>query len=168
MLVHAMKIGLISDTHDNIQNIQKAIISFNDIQVRVVIHAGDIVSPGTVEAFDGMRLIGVLGNNDLQIHELTDAFDRIGGQLNGEFCEIEQDNLIFAVYHGTNSRRKESLIQCGKYDVVVCGHTHRVQNKKFGKTLFLNPGTANGWFFGYGATAAIFDTQTKEPEFMHL
>ena len=109
MLVHVMKIGLISDTHDNIRNIQKVIISFNDIQVRVVIHAGDIVSPGTVEAFDGMRLIGVLGNNDLQIHELTDAFDRIGGQLNGEFCEIEQDNLIFAVYHGTNSR-KESLI----------------------------------------------------------
>lgn len=55
MLVHAMKIGLISDTHDNIQNIQKAIISFNDIQVRVVIHAGDIVSPETVEAFDGME-----------------------------------------------------------------------------------------------------------------
>ena len=72
----------------------------------------------------------------------------------------QQDNLIFAVYHGTNSRRKESLIQCGKYDVVVLGHTHRVQNKKV-KSLFLNPGTANGWFFGYGATAAIFDTQTR-------
>jgi predicted phosphodiesterase len=24
------------------------------------------------------------------------------------------------------------------------GHTHRVQNKKVGKTLVLNPGTANG------------------------
>ena len=81
MLVHTMNIGLISDTHDNIQNIQKAIISFNDKHVRIIIHAGDIVSPGTVEAFDGMRLIGVLGNNDLQIHELTAAFDKIGGQL---------------------------------------------------------------------------------------
>jgi predicted phosphodiesterase len=49
MLVYAMKIGLISDTHDNIQNIQNAIISFNDKHVRVVIHAGDIVSPETVE-----------------------------------------------------------------------------------------------------------------------
>lgn len=163
-----MKIGLISDTHDNIQNIQKAIISFNEKLVRVVIHAGDIVSPEAVEAFDGMKLIGVLGNNDLQVNELTDAFDNIGGQLKGEFCEIEQDNLIFAGYHGTNSKRKESLIQCGKYDVVVCGHTHRIQNKKVGKTLILNPGTENGWFFGYGATAAIFDNQTKEPDFMHL
>jgi uncharacterized protein len=168
MLVHAMKIGLISDTHDNIQNIQKAIISFNDKHVKVVIHAGDIVSPATVEAFNGMRLIGVLGNNDLQIHELTDAFDKIGGQLKGEFCEIEQDSLIFAVYHGTNFKRKESLIQCGKYDVIVCGHTHRVQNKKIGKTLILNPGTANGRFFGYSATAAIFDTKTREPDFIHL
>jgi predicted phosphodiesterase len=73
-----------------------------------------------------MRLIGVLGNNDLEVRGLTSAFDKIGGQLKGEFCEIEQDNLIFVVYHGTNSRRKESLIQCGKCDVVVCGHTHRV------------------------------------------
>ncbi|MGH9927054.1 MAG: metallophosphoesterase family protein [Nitrososphaeraceae archaeon] len=163
-----MKIGLISDTHDNIQNTQKAIMFFNDKNVEVVIHAGDIVSPETVEVFDGMRLIGVLGNNDLEVRELASAFDKIGGQLKGEFCEIEQDKLIFAVYHGTDSRRKESLIQCGKYDVVICGHTHRAQNKKVGKTLIINPGTANGWFFGYGATAAIFDTLTRELDFIHL
>ena len=140
MLVHAMKIGLISDTHDNIHNIQNAILSFNDKHTRFVIHAGDIVSPETVKAFDGMRLIGVLGNNDLEVHELSSAFDKIGGELKGEFCEIDQDKLVFAVYHGTNSKRIESLIQCGKHDVVVCGHTHRVQNKKVGKTLILNPG----------------------------
>lgn len=163
-----MKIGLISDTHDNIQNIQNAIISFNDKHVRVVIHAGDMVSPETVKVFDGMKLIGVLGNNDLEVPELTSAFDNIGGELRGEFCEIEQDKLVFAVYHGTDSRRKESLIQCGKYDVVICGHTHRAQNKKVGKTLFINPGTAKGWFFGYGATAVIFDTLTRELDLIHL
>jgi uncharacterized protein len=163
-----MKIGLISDTHDNIQNIQKATSLFNDRRVSFVIHAGDIVSPETVEAFTGVKLIGILGNNDLKVEELTNAFDKIGGQLKGEFCEMEQDDLIFAIYHGTNLRRKESLIQSGRYDVVVCGHTHKVQNKKVEKTLVVNPGTANGWFFGYSATAAVFDTQTKEPEFLYL
>jgi uncharacterized protein len=166
--MYSMKIGLISDTHDNIHNIQNAILSFSDKHTRFVIHAGDIVSPETVKAFDGMRLIGVLGNNDLEVRELSSAFDKIGGELKGEFCVIDQDKLVFAVYHGTDSRRKESLIQCGKYDVVICGHTHRTQNKKFGKTLVINPGTANGWFFGYGATAAIFDTITKELDFIHL
>jgi putative phosphoesterase len=163
-----MRIGLISDTHDNIQNIQNAVSLFNNKHVSFVIHAGDIVSPEAVGAFTGVKLIGVLGNNDLKINGLTNAFDKIGGQLKGEFCEMEQDDLIFAIYHGTNSRRKELLIQSGKYDVVICGHTHNVQNKKVGKTLVVNPGTANGWFFGYGATAAVFDTQTRESEFLYL
>jgi uncharacterized protein len=66
-----MKIGLISDTHDNIQNIQNAISLFNDKHVSFVIHGGDIVSPEAVEAFTGVKLIAVLGNNDLGIEELT-------------------------------------------------------------------------------------------------
>ena len=163
-----MKIGLISDTHDNIQNIQNAISLFNNRHVSFVIHAGDITNPEAVEAFAGVKLIGVLGNNDVDVGELNNAFDKIGGQLKGEFCEIEWDGLIFAIYHGTISRKKESIIQSGKYDVVVCGHTHIIQNKKVAKTLVINPGTANGWFFGYRATAAVFDTKTKEPEFLYL
>lgn len=163
-----MKIGLISDTHDNIQNIQNAISLFSNRHVNFVIHAGDIVSPKAVEAFAGVKLIGVLGNNDLDVGGLNNAFDKIGGQLKGEFCELEQDDLTFAIYHGTNSRKNESIIQSGKYDVVVYGHTHRIQNKKIGKTLVVNPGTAKGWFFGYRATAAVFDTKTKESEFLYL
>jgi uncharacterized protein len=163
-----MKIGLISDTHDNIQNIHKAISLFNDKHVSLVIHAGDIVCPEAVEAFSGVKLIAVLGNNDLDKDGLTNAFDRIGGELKGEFYELVKDDLIFAIYHGTNSRRKESLIQSGKYDILVCGHTHRVQNKKVGKTLVVNPGTANGWFFGYSATVAVFDTKTRYAELINL
>jgi putative phosphoesterase len=113
-----MKIGLISDTHDNIQNIQNAISVFNNRHVTFVIHAGDITSPEAVEAFAGVKLIGVLGNNDLDVIGLNCAFDKIGGQLKGELCEIEQDDLIFAIYHGTNSRKNESLIRSGRYDVV--------------------------------------------------
>jgi uncharacterized protein len=163
-----MKIGLISDTHDNIQNIQCATSIFNDKNVGLVIHAGDIVSPEAVEAFNGFKLIGVLGNNDLEIDRLTNAFDKIGGQLRGEICEMEQDGLMLAIYHGTNARRKELLIRSRKYDVVICGHTHKTQNKKVGNTLIINPGTANGWFFGYKATAAVFDTKTRELEFLNL
>jgi uncharacterized protein len=163
-----MKIGLISDTHDNINNIQNAVSLFNDRSVSFVIHAGDITSPKAVEAFTEVKLIGVLGNNDVDVAGLRNAFDKIGGQLKGELCEIEQDDLIFAIYHGTDSKKKESIIQSGKYDVVVYGHTHRIQNKRVGKTLVINPGTANGWFFGYRATAVVFDTKTSESEFLNL
>ena len=38
-----MKIGIISDTHDDIENVQKAIEMFNLERVQYVIHAGDYI-----------------------------------------------------------------------------------------------------------------------------
>ena len=165
-----MKIGLISDTHDNIKNIETASEIFTDRNVGFIIHAGDITTPEAVEAFSKRtKLIGVLGNNDVDVKAIADAFQKIDGELRGDFCEIEQDSLLIAVYHGTDFKRRESIIQSCKYDVVVYGHTHRMENKMVGnKTRVINPGTANGWFFGYRATAAIFDTTTKECEFVAL
>jgi uncharacterized protein len=163
-----MKIGLISDTHDNIKNIEKSVILFDERRVDFVIHAGDYVTPDTVESFKGVKLIGVLGNNDVDKLGLLDAFERIGGELVGNLCEIEVDGIKFGVYHGTKPQRKDSLIRSRKYDVLVCGHTHKLEKINVEKTLILNPGTANGWYFGYKATIAVFDTKNKECEFITL
>jgi putative phosphoesterase len=163
-----MKIGLISDTHDNFRNIESAVKIFNNKNISYVIHAGDITTPEAVEAFAGVKLIGVLGNNDMDKEGLGNAFQKIGGHLSGELAEIEEDNLLIAVYHGTEFKKRDSLIQSGKYDVVIYGHTHKMDNKVVGKTIIINPGTANGWFFGYKATAAIFDTLSKECDFIQL
>ena len=61
-----MKIGIISDTHDDVENVQKAIEMFNVERVQYVIHAGDYIFPGIVKEFEKLnsKLIGVLGNND--------------------------------------------------------------------------------------------------------
>jgi uncharacterized protein len=163
-----MEVGIIADTHDNIKNIEKSVNIFNYRAVNYVIHAGDYVSPEAVEFFQGIKLIGVLGNNDVDVLGLTTAFNNIGGELKGDFCEIELDGTRFAVYHGTKPQKKQTLIQSGNYDVVVCGHTHKLEKVSVGKTIVLNPGTANGWFFGYRATVAIFNTQTKGSEFIGL
>jgi putative phosphoesterase len=163
-----VKIGLISDTHDNFKNIESAVKIFNDKKIGYVIHAGDITTPEAVEAFAGLKLIGVLGNNDMDKKGLDNAFEKIGGELRGELCEIEEDGLLIAVYHGTDFKKRQALIQSSKYDVVVYGHTHKIDNKVVGKTIIINPGTANGWFFGYNATAAIFDTVSKECDFIYL
>src|SRR5688572_22382509 len=108
-----MKIGLISDTHDNIQNIGKAVRKFNDKHVDVVIHAGDFINPIAVESLAGVTLVGVLGNNDTDIVGLTSIFDKIHAELKGEIFEKVYDGRRFAVYHGT-SIAKEQLIKSGK------------------------------------------------------
>jgi uncharacterized protein len=163
-----VKIGLISDTHDNFKTIESAVRIFGEKRIEYVIHAGDITTPEAVEAFAGLKMIGVLGNNDLDKKGLTSAFEKIGGELRGEICEIEENDLVIGVYHGTDFRKRDALIQSGKYNVVVYGHTHKIENKIVGKTMVINPGTANGWFFGYKATAAIFDTVSKQCDFIDL
>lgn len=163
-----MKIGIISDTHDNLENIEKAVKIFHENNIDLVLHACDFVNPESIRGFRGMKLIGVVGNNDTDKIGIGEAFDDIGGQLRGEIAEIEVDDMIFAIYHGTQRRKKERLIESGKYDVVISGHTHKVENTKVGKTIIINPGTARGWFFGYGATMAIFDTNTRETKIMEI
>ena len=103
-----MKIGLISDTHDSIQNIQRAVEKFNDKHVDVVIHAGDFVNPIAVESVAGVKLVGVLGNNDTDIAGLTSTFNKIHEELKGEIFETVYDGMKFVVYHGTNVQKKNS------------------------------------------------------------
>jgi len=113
-----MRIALISDTHDNIDNILKATREFNERRADIVIHAGDYASPIAVESFTGVKLIGILGNNDTDVPGLTSAFNKIGWELKGEIFESQYDGLNFAVYHGTNFNKKELLIKSAKYDVL--------------------------------------------------
>jgi putative phosphoesterase len=167
-LTHIVKIGLISDTHDNIENILKAVKEFNSRQVDIVLHTGDFVSPIAVESFAGIKLVGILGNNDTDIVGLTSAFNKIHGELKGETFEAVYDGIKLVIYHGTNSSKKEFLIKSGKYDMVIYGHTHRKANYKIGRTTVVNPGAAKGLFFGFYATIAIFDTYSRIIEFVNL
>ena len=66
-----MRIGIISDTHDDIENVQRAIDIFGRKEVKLIIHAGDFVFPGVIDEFKNLKnkqpdinIIGVLGNND--------------------------------------------------------------------------------------------------------
>ena len=163
-----MKIGIISDTHDNIDNILKAVMEFNNRQVDIALHAGDFVSPIAVESFTGIKLVGILGNNDTDIPGLTSAFDKIHGELKGEIYEGEYDGVKLVIYHGTISSKRDFLIKSGKYDLVIYGHTHRKTTDTIGRTVVVNPGTAKGWIFGFNATIAICDTSTRNIEFVNL
>ncbi|MCP4040819.1 MAG: metallophosphoesterase [Gammaproteobacteria bacterium] len=161
-----MKIGIISDSHDHMDNIRKAVEIFRQRGVPLVIHAGDFVNPASIKLFKGLNLVGIFGNNDGDRFRLMKAFQSIKGDLKGDFCELERDGLRFAVYHGTESQLQDALAQCGKYDVVITGHTHKLESTTVGDTVVINPGTAHG--FGGKATVAIFDTDKKEPEFVEL
>jgi predicted phosphodiesterase len=160
-----------------------------------VIHAGDYIFPGVVLEFKKLhaKLIGVLGNNDGEKIHLLKNFLEIGGELKGEIGEIELDELLFGIYHGTDKDIKERLVSSQKYDVFISGHTHRMElpdvlnttydrkekrhknivNRRTRRTIVINPGSAHkktesisGAFEEGGVI--IFDTCGKEYKFVDL
>ncbi len=161
-----MLLGILSDTHEHIENIEKAKKIFAERKASPVIHLGDYCAGPSVRAMEGMKIIGILGNNDGDIIRLQRNFDQIGGDLRGEFCVLEYDGLKIACYHGTEPALTEALIDCKKYDVVLFGHTHEVRHETRNGVIALNPGSAHG--FEKPGTVATLDTKTKEVKIVEL
>ena len=161
-----MKIGLISDTHDNIQNIRKAVREFNDKHVDVVIHAGDFVSPIAVESLAGVKLVGVLGNNDTDIPGISSTFNKIHGELKGEIFEIVYDGMKFCLSWAL-TLQKDQLIKSGKYDVFIMDiHIEKIIDILELQELSIQARLKDGfWTF---ATIAVFDTSSRNLEFINL
>jgi uncharacterized protein len=161
-----MLIGLISDSHDHVPNIRKAVDYFRQAGIKTVFHAGDYCSPFTIQHFEGLELHGIFGNNDGDKYLLMKKFDEIGAQLHGEFYETQIERLRFALYHGTYPGITSSLAKSGSYDVVVTGHTHTPNLENVGSTLSINPGSVHG--FDADAMIATLDTETKMVQFKEL
>ena len=155
-----MKIGLISDTHDHVTNIRKAMSLFRLQGITTLLHAGDFCSPFTVPEFEGFELHAVFGNNDGDAYRILMKMEAIGAEHYAEFASLTFEGRRIALYHGTQEAISEALVKCREYDVVVTGHTHAAFTKSEGKTLWINPGSAHG--FGERATVALYDTQTHE------
>ncbi|MDC0170591.1 metallophosphoesterase [Candidatus Nitrosopelagicus sp.] len=181
-----MKIGIISDTHDDVDNTNKAIDIFKENDVKAVIHAGDIISPPIIKEFKrlteiGVEFFGVFGNNDGERNGLKEAFEWIGGKLLGDVGKIEIDGLKFGIYHGHEVKKTKKMMNSGKFDVFVYGHSHLKDPdnnivKKIGKTIIINPGSAHKVsktfytvpYYFRESSILILDTQTLEINFIEL
>lgn len=158
-----MKIGVISDTHDQYQNILKAVRIFNKNKIELLIHCGDWVSPFTQEFYKGLKcpIKGIFGNNDGDkfYHKIYAKKSKIN--FLGKSAKLLVEGKKMFIYHGENKQLLKKLINSGKYDVVFHGHTHIYENRLIGKTLSLNPGTLMVVTDNKikGASVAIYETK---------
>lgn len=162
-------IGIISDTHDNLPMIDLVVKRLNELGVGLVLHAGDYVSPFTVQHFKPLkaRLIGVYGNNCAERAVLKKLFSDVGADIRGFFAEVAVGELKIALLHGHDEELLRSLIGSEAYDLVVYGHTHRANLEGKGKTLVINPGEVCGYLSGK-STFAIYNPETRDATIISL
>jgi uncharacterized protein len=165
-----MKIGVISDTHDNIKNIKKAIACFNEKKVELIIHCGDWTLPSTAKLFSNLEceIISVFGNCDKNHDEfiINKKNQNWNIKFLGKVGEIEFDNRKIAFVHGDFEPVLNTLIASEKYDAVFSGHTHRHLIEKVGKTLHVNPGCCSGKILiqKVEPSIAIYETRNNTAE----
>ena len=159
-----MKIAILSDTHDHVENTKLAIKRALEKKASMFIHAGDLCSPFMIKLFKGLKLHVVKGNNDADIFRIMNLLEE-NQTLHDELLTLEIDKVKLAVYHGTTDEITTAL-QKDNYDILITGHTHQKLENFFKKTLHLNPGSVHG--FENKGSFIILDLPTKKYEFVEL
>lgn len=154
-----MRFIAFSDTHDNVLAIRDLLKEIGREKVDFYVHAGDVISPFALREFlelDNLYL--VFGNNDGDRQKLMEiALSK--GWVFGDVLRIED----MAVYHGTSQEVLKAL--SGRFELVVCGHTHRAEVRKEGKARLLNPGEVCGYLTGRRTYAIYEDGEVSIVEF---
>ncbi|MCL1977159.1 MAG: metallophosphoesterase [Candidatus Bathyarchaeota archaeon] len=165
-----MLIGLISDTHDNLPQIEKAINYLNTAGTQLVLHAGDYCAPFTIAKFKTLncKLIGVFGNNDGDHELLKKRFNETQNcEVHGRFTQVDIGGYKIALLHGDESELLFALIYSQSFNSIVHGHSHNKNIEQRGNTLIINPGELCGYLTGK-STLAILDTEENEAQIIEL
>jgi putative phosphoesterase len=133
------RIGIISDTHGQVDYTQDAVQLLESLEVALVIHCGDIGTAAVVRQFSRWPAHFVFGNVD-DPRSLKRAIEAEGQTCHDRFGQLEVAGVRIAFLHGDDSRLLADTIASGQYDLVCHGHTHVRRQEQLGKTLVLNPG----------------------------
>jgi len=159
-----MQIAIISDSHDNLATIEKALPYLAKRGCEVLLHCGDVCAPSVMREIatnwnKPMHL--VYGNVDGDRTTMqTLAKDLPNLTIHGEQGSITLGGKKIGFVHYPDVA--EQMAKTGKYDVVFYGHDHKAWEKQIGATTLYNPGTLAGLFAK--PTFAIYDTASGKAE----
>jgi putative phosphoesterase len=135
-----MIIGIISDTHNDMEMTRRAVDIFRERGVDMVIHAGDITSPKMLQLFSGLDARFVLGNEDLDVDFLNEEAARLGFGPIGTVCRLEAGGKRIIVFHGNDVPLFREAVASRSYDYIIKGHTHFFENYISNRVRVINPG----------------------------
>jgi uncharacterized protein len=158
-----MKIGLMSDSHDNLDALRRAVQYCNAQKVAAVLHAGDLISPFVNRVIKDLQapFTAIFGNNDGEKFGLRQVFQN---KIFEPPHEMTIDNKRILMLH--DPVLVNVLQESGAFDLILYGHLHQIDVHK-GKNLVVNPGELCGWLTGQ-STLALWDTETNSAEIVTI
>ena len=160
-----MKIGIVSDTHNNLKNVRRIVELFNAAAVDRVIHTGDITQAKTIEVFSQLDapMSGVFGNNDQERTSLEAAIERYGFEFYEPPLQLRWDDRDIIVVHDP----LEFDGHLSNQAIALHGHTHRYRCEQTEGQLIFNPGECAGMMKGLNAIG-VLDTTDLSTELLRF
>lgn len=164
-----MRIGVLSDTHNNLHNTRLALEALRAAGAERLIHCGDITTPEIVLLFAGWEVAFVLGNNDYDRAGLSAAARSIGARPPQAIQVIHAPQATIAAAHGHHYADVFRLLASRKYTYVCLGHSHRRRDEVrqgYGVRV-INPGALGG-SKPQTRSVCLLDTATNRVEFIEF
>ena len=160
-----MRIGILSDTHDELERTRVAVRMLQDAGAEALIHCGDLASPPIVRACAVLPFWFVFGNHDSDtVPILRQAAIESGANCLGWGGIVELAGKRFGVTHGhmtTDVRR----VLAEQPDYLLSGHSHIPNDTVVGTVRRINPGALHR---ADPFTVAILDVQTGDLTFLRM
>jgi len=165
-----MKIAIISDVHDQVENLKWAMDELKSKNISHIFALGDYSSAYTVERMQiensNVPVHAVWGNCDGDKQPMLSAASTINTNLSFskyEFSVIELENKKYFITH--YPILAENAASTLDYVAVFHGHTHIMRDEKIGTTPIICPGKL-ALYPHDKISIAIFDTDTLTTEFL--
>jgi putative phosphoesterase len=141
-----MRIAVLSDSHDHIPHLRRAVLGANQEGAELLIHCGDLISPFMLtylESFNGQAHL-IYGNNAGDQHLISSRCASPDSRIqhHGTHGTLVAGGLRIAIEHYPKWARQ--LACSGDFDLVCCGHNHIFDAERLGNCLLLNPGDLLG------------------------
>lgn len=167
-----MIIGILSDIHDNLTNLDKALQLLKERNASELIFCGDFCAPFAARklAESGLPVHAVFGNNDgdrFMIQKVTAPhpdFKLYGEYIGDTDSQLILDGVRIGVTHYPYYAKP--MVKTGWYDCVFYGHNHKADKQLFASNLMLNPGEIAGVFGP--PSFAVIDTTLKSSEIVYF
>lgn len=161
-----MLLGIMADTHNDVEATGKVISMFRERGISVIAHAGDITSPRMLEFLRGFTCYIVLGNGDLiDADDIKAKAASLGFNPVDNMIEFTLDGKNFVMFHGNDVPMYRKALASGKYNYIIKGHTHFFENYVSNECRIINPGAV----YGHDESSiAILDIETDRVEKISL
>jgi len=163
-----MKIGVMSDTHDNLSNLIYVLNTYRAHDIETVIHCGDLTSLEMVSHFEGFRVIYTMGNMDVTTGAVKKRLEKMReDNFAGMVFTGCLDGVLVAATHSHINGKVMELIREGRYQWIFHGHTHEKRDEKIQGVRIINPGALGG-LGREPRTFCIVDLELEEVKFLKV